>query len=307
MRVLVTGGAGFIGSNLVDRLIEHGHTVAIADNLSSGRKENVNPKAEFYNLDVRSGTLRAVFMDFKPDVVDHHAAQIDVRKSVSDAGLDADTNIMGTLNLLDISLTFGVKKFIFASTGGALYAENIHLPAREDAKKLPAAPYGIAKLAAENYIRFFGEVKGLPYTILRYSNVYGPRQDPKGEAGVVAIFTEAMLKDDPVVIYGSGDQTRDFVFVDDVVRANVLAMARGDGLSINIGTGVETSVNEVFERLKGTFSGCYDKIPVYAHVRPGELQRSCLDNNLAKRILGWEPKYELESGLLMTVQSYQQV
>jgi UDP-glucose 4-epimerase len=224
MKILVTGGAGFIGSHVVDAYLELGHEVVVVDNLSSGSIENLNPKAKFYKMDIRDSDIEDLFKNEKPDIVNHHAAQMDVRKSVEDPIYDADVNIIGSLNLLQNCIRYGVKKFIFASTGGAIYGEQDYFPADEEHPTRPLSPYGVAKLTVEKYLYFYKEVHGLNYVVLRYANIYGPRQNPHGEAGVVAIFTSKMLKGEQPVINGDGFQTRDYTFVGDVVRANVLAL-----------------------------------------------------------------------------------
>jgi len=235
MKILVTGGAGFIGSHVVDAYLELGHEVVVVDNLSSGSIENLNPKAKFYEMDIRDSDIEDLFKNEKPDVVNHHAAQMDVRKSVEDPIYDADVNIIGSLNLLQNCIKYGVKKFIFASTGGAIYGEQDYFPADEEHPTRPLSPYGVAKLTVEKYLYFYKEVHGLNYVVLRYANIYGPRQNPHGEAGVVAIFTSKMLKGEQPVINGDGFQTRDYTFVGDVVRANVLALSYEKSDVFNIG------------------------------------------------------------------------
>ena len=218
MKILVTGGAGFIGSNVVDALVKDGHEVTVLDNLSTGKEENINPEVKFYNIDLLDiESLEFVFREFKPDVVNHHAAQIDVRKSVEDPAFDAETNIIGSINLFELSINFEVKRIIFSSTGGALYGEPEALPASEDTPIEPLSAYGVAKYCVENYLNYFKRLYGIERVILRYANVYGPRQDPLGEAGVVAIFTGKILKGEKPVIYGDGNQTRDYIYIEDVV------------------------------------------------------------------------------------------
>ncbi len=303
--VLVTGGAGFIGSNLVKRLLELGKSVVVVDNLSSGKIENIGPFIEkgalFYEHDITDEEMiKRIFLLHKPKVVFHLAAQASVSKSVREPDFDAGVNIMGSLNLLKLSIEYGVEKFIFSSTGGAIYGNGVDTPTPETTCPNPVSPYGIAKLSVEKYVGFFGKEKGLRYTCLRYGNVYGPRQDPYGEAGVVAIFTERMLKGEDVTINGDGEYVRDYVYVEDVVEANVLAMERGDGEVINIGTGVGTSVNELFKILKEVTS--YEKDPVYGPPRPGDLRKSILDWTKAREVLGWEPKVSLREGIEKTVE-----
>ncbi len=239
MRILVTGGAGFIGSNVADRFIALGHEVAILDNLSSGFREFVNPKATFFEADITdAAAIERAFASFRPELVDHHAAQIDVRKSVTDAGFDATVNIVGGIRLLEACTRHGVKKFVYASTGGALYGEGRQLPATEDHPINPEAPYGASKHALEHYLYLWKLLHGLDYTVLRYPNVYGPRQNPHGEAGVNAIFIGLMLEGKRPKIFGTGEQVRDYLFVDDVVEGNVIALSKGSGEMVNLGTGV---------------------------------------------------------------------
>lgn len=301
-KILVTGGAGFIGSNLVDALIEKGYQVVVVDNLYSGKKENINKKAKFYEVDICDKNLEEVFKKEKPEIVDHHAAQIDLRKSVADPLFDAKVNILGSINLLNNCLKYGVKKIIFASTGGAIYGDASVLPTPEDYPAWPVSPYGIAKLTVEHYLYFYYTAYKLPYIALRYGNVYGPRQDPHGEAGVVAIFTQKMLERKKPIINGDGKQTRDFVFVGDVVNANLLALKSNFVGPINIGTGIQTNVNKIF-RILNNLTGKKAK-EVHGEAKTGEQKTSCLSIKRAKKILGWEPKVELEEGLKRTVEYF---
>jgi UDP-glucose 4-epimerase len=302
MKVLVTGGAGFIGSHIVDSYLENGLEVVIVDNFFTGKRENINPEAKFYNMDICSLELKKIFEKEKPDFVNHHAAQIDVRKSVNEPYFDAKVNIMGTLNILKNSLKYKVKKLIFASSGGVIYGEVKDEPANENFLSCPISPYGISKLAGEEYIKFYGREFGLNYTILRYGNVYGPRQDPFGEAGVVAIFTNKMLKGETPIIYGDGRQIRDYVYVKDVVKANLLALEKGNNEIINIGTSIPTTVDELYHELKEIikFKGKSE----YAEERKGELKRSLLDRKKAKDILRWKPAYSLKQGLKETFEYF---
>lgn len=304
MNVLVTGGAGFVGSHLVDALVEKGYGVIVVDNLSSGKVSNLNSYALFYEQSVEDEEMmERIFSLHKPEYVFHLAAQASVAVSVREPSRDAKVNILGSLVLLEKSVKHGVKKFIFSSTGGAIYGEEVKVfPTPETEIPKPVSPYGIAKLCVEKYLEFFAREYGLKYTSLRYSNVYGPRQDPYGEAGVVAIFVERMLKDEPVLIYGDGEYVRDYVYVKDVVEANLLAMERGDNEVFNIGTGRGTTVNELFRMLK-ELTG-YRRDPVYAPPRKGDVRKSVLDCRKAKEILGWEPKVSLEEGLAMTVEYF---
>lgn len=302
-RILVTGGAGFIGSNLADRLIYLGHKVLIVDNLSTGFRKNIPQKAKFFKLDIRSRKLEEIFKKEKIEVVCHHAAQVDVRKSVENPIFDAKVNIEGTLNLLNNCVKYKTKKVIFASTGGALYGEQDYFPADESHPEKPLSPYGIAKLAIEKYLYFYKESCGLNYVSLRYANVYGPRQNPWGEAGVVAIFTQRLLSGKKAVINGDGKQTRDYVYVEDVVDSNLLALDYPRTDFFNIGTGIETDVNKLFKLLKEK-TGSEQK-EIHGPAKKGEQKRSVLDSSKAKRFLGWSPKYSLEKGIEETVKYYQ--
>jgi UDP-glucose 4-epimerase len=302
-RILVTGGAGFIGSHVAKVLIEAGHTVAVLDNLSSGRRENLPEESRFFEVDITDKEgLEKVFSEFKPEIVDHHAAQISVNRSVREPCFDAEQNILGTINLLEASARHGVKRFIFASTGGALYGDAPSIPSNEDTPVIPLAPYGIAKASAENYVRFFWNEHGIEPVVLRYANVYGPRQDPHGEAGVVAIFSLKALSGEECVIYGTGDQTRDFVYVKDVARSNLAAVDGKPG-TYNIGTGIETSINKLFsefKRLEGSLKVSHDA------ARPGEVFRSVLDVSRAGNDLCWQPQVNLSDGIRQTYAWFKQ-
>ncbi len=303
MNVLVTGGAGFIGSHVVDGLLKEGLSLIVVDNLSTGKIENLNPNALFYQQSIEDEEMmERVFMLHKPAYIFHLAAQSSVSVSVRNPVEDAKTNILGTLVLLQKSVKYGVKKFIFSSTGGAIYGDNVKIPTPETETPNPISPYGIAKLSVEKYLDFFSKEYGLEYVSLRYSNVYGPRQDPYGEAGVVAIFTNRMLKGEKVTIFGDGEYVRDYVYVDDVVRANILAMEKGKNVVLNIGTGRGTTVNELFMMLK-SITGYSDE-PEYAPPRKGDVRKSILDCSKAKEILGWEPEVSLEEGLRRTVEHF---
>lgn len=302
MKILVTGGAGFIASNIADRLIAEGYEVVIVDDLSTGFRENINPAATFYQLDIRDPGLAEVFEKEKPDLVDHHAAQIDVRKSVTDPVFDAQVNVLGSLNLLQLCAEHDIKKVIYASTGGAVYGEPESLPADESHSIHPLCPYGITKHTVEHYLYLYRHNHGLNYTILRYPNVYGPRQDPLGEAGVVAIFTEALFAGKRPTIYGDGTHTRDYVFVGDIVEANLLAIKRGDGQIMNLGWGREISVNQIFAALKKHLATEIE--PIYTQERLGEIHRICLDSAKAQKELGWKPQVNLDEGIQRTVEYY---
>lgn len=298
MKILITGGAGFIGSNLVDECVKRGWDVIIVDNLSSGKKENINNKAKFYQVDITDfEKLKDIFKKEKPEVVDHHAAQIDVRKSVVSPQYDANINILGSLNLLQLSIEYKVKKFIFASSGGTIYGEcKDKKPPKESNIPLPECPYGCAKAAVELYMRYYNKVYGLSTISLRYANVYGPRQDPLGEAGVIAIFINRMLKNEDVFIFGDGNQMRDFVYVKDVVDANIKSiMIKKDFAIYNVGTGKAVSINDIFKNLKKLLN--YNKSPIYKPPRKGEIFKSYLNISLIKKELNWQPKTSLQEGL----------
>jgi len=298
VRILVTGGAGFIGSNVADRFVALGHEVAVLDDLSSGFREFVPPRARFYNADVSdAAAIERCFAEFRPEIVDHHAAQIDVRRSVSDPVYDATINILGGLRLLEACTRHGVRKFVYASTGGALYGEGRRLPAAEDHPVNPEAPYGASKHTVEHYLYIWRLLRGLDYTVLRYPNVYGPRQAASLEGGVVAIFLERMAAAEPVTIFGDGRQTRDFVYVGDVVRAVLAAPGHGGGV-LNVGTGSETSVNELYAACSRTTGST--AAPQYAPARPGDVIRSVIDPGRAERELGFRAETTLAAGLAAT-------
>ena len=303
MKILVTGGAGFIGSNVADGFIRKGHKVVIIDNLSTGLKSNVNRKARFYEVDIRSAVIDKIFEKTKPDILCHHAAQIDVRKSTDDPIFDADVNVIGSLNLLNACVRHKVKKVIFASTGGAIYGEQDYFPADENHPANPLSPYGVTKLTIEKYLHFYRETYGIDFVSLRYANVYGPRQNPYGEAGVVAIFAERLLTDKKAVINGDGTQTRDFIFVDDVVESNLLALNYPKSDIFNIGTGIETDINSIFRLLRRITSS--KQRETHVPPKPGEQQRSVLDCSKAERLLKWKPKNSLQKGMAQTVDFFQ--
>ncbi|MEE4311809.1 MAG: NAD-dependent epimerase/dehydratase family protein [candidate division KSB1 bacterium] len=299
MKILVTGGAGFIGSHVVDAYIEKGHDVVVVDNLVTGQMENVNPKAKFFKMNIGDSGLFKIFKEEKIDAVNHHAAQMDIRLSVKDPIYDAQNNILGTINLLQASVQNGVKKFIFISSGGAIYGEQEYFPADEEHPTRPLSPYGITKLAGEKYLYYYANEYKLPYTVFRYANIYGPRQNPRGEAGVVAIFTTRLLKGEQPVINGDGKQTRDYVYVGDVVDANLRALEYGESDYFNIGTGIETDVNEIFGQLNAYTGGKAEDF--HGPVKPGEQLRSLLNYEKAEKLLKWVPKVDLEQGLKETV------
>jgi UDP-glucose 4-epimerase len=300
VKVLITGGAGFIGSHVADALILAGHTVAIVDDLSTGNRAWLPPKAAFYELDIRSEELGKVFAAERPDAVSHLAAQASVGRSVTDPAFDASVNIGGGLNLLDCCRRFDVRRMIYSSSGGAGYGDTDLIPTAEAHPTRPASPYGITKVAMEQYLEAWGALWGMNGFSLRYANVYGPRQNPQGEAGVVAIFCSRLLAGQPLVINGDGFQTRDFVHVSDVAAANLLALERADVAGrVNIGTGVETSVNAICDGLSKAAGSRVET--VHAPERPGEQRRSCLSPQLAERLLGWRPTVLLDDGLAQTL------
>ncbi|HDP34674.1 MAG TPA: NAD-dependent epimerase/dehydratase family protein [Candidatus Hydrogenedentes bacterium] len=297
--ILVTGGAGFIGSHVVDAFIQKGHDVIVVDDLSSGNSDYVHEAAVFYEMDVRSPQLESVFEAHKPDVISHHAAQIDVRKSVEDPVYDADVNIRGALNLLEMSVKYGVRKFVFASTGGAIYGSPASLPADENCVPKPESPYGTSKLCVEQYIHLYNRIHKINFTILRYPNVYGPRQSAHGEAGVCSIFAGLMLAGKTPVLYGKGDAFRDYVFVDDIAHANVLALNKAPGETINLGSGVGITVKQLYEIIK-KLTGFSGKA-VLKPLRPGEVKGIYITGERAAKMLGWKPSVSLEEGLRRTV------
>ena len=298
MKALVTGGAGFIGSHLVDRLIEDKYDVIIVDNLSTGRKENLNEKARFYEGSILSDEIHKIFFDQRPDIVFHLAAQIDVRSSVQDPMNDARNNILGSINILEAMQKSDTRKIIFSSTGGAIYGEQEKFPADETHPAQPVSPYGIAKLAIEHYLFYYNWVYNIQYVSLRYGNVYGPRQNPHGEAGVVAIFCQKMVSNSQPVINGDGKQTRDYVYVKDVVRSNILAVDYSTSDTFNIGTAIESDVNFIFRSLKHALGSTFAEI--HGPPKKGEQLRSVLDIGKAKKILNWEPEIDFKRGLELT-------
>jgi len=303
-RVVVTGGAGFIASHVAEAYLARGDEVWVLDDLSSGKRSNVPDAARFVEMDVRDPALRDFFREVRPDLVNHHAAQIDVRVSVADPARDAGINVLGLLNIAEAALEVGTRRVVFVSSGGVVYGEPELIPTPETAPKLPLSPYGVTKLAGEYYLHYYHRVRGLEYVALRYSNVFGPRQDPHGEAGVVAIFCDRLLGGEPLTIFGDGEQTRDYVFVRDVVSANMLVSELEvggeeglDSFAFNVGTGSATSVNalaDALERVSGRQVGRQRRPP-----RPGELQHSTLDTGRI-RARGWHPAFPLEAGLRQT-------
>ena len=302
MNVLVTGGAGFIGSNVVDAFINEGHNVIILDNFSSGKDENVNPKATVYRMDIQDAAVENIFRDEKIEVMCHHAAQMDVRKSVADPKFDALVNVLGFLNLMEAGRKHGLKKVLFSSTGGAIYGEQDYFPADEQHPNRPLSPYGITKLTTEKYIFFYKEIYGIDHVILRYANIYGPRQNPHGDAGVVAIFSLKMLNGEQPIINGDGKQTRDYVFVGDVVKANVLALSYNGSNIFNIGTGIETDVNQLFHYIKKLTGSNAEENHIPA--KAGEQMRSVISSKKINEMLGWKPTVTVEEGLKRTVEFF---
>jgi UDP-glucose 4-epimerase len=305
LNILVTGGAGFIGSHITDAYIAEGHNVIVVDNLSGGFLENINTKAEFYKLDIRSEKLEDVFQKEKIDVVNHLAAQMDVRRSVSDPKFDASVNVLGGLNIFESARRHRVKKIIFSSTGGAIYGEQDYFPADEEHPTRPLSPYGITKLCTEKYLFFYKAVYGINHVILRYANVYGPRQNPHGEAGVVAIFCNKMLKGEQPVINGDGKQTRDYTFVSDVVKANLLALKYDRSNIYNVGTGIETDVNNLFLELRTHLNPSCPEL--HAPAKEGEQQRSVISFKKIESELGWKPTMQLEEGLRLTAEYFKKI
>ena len=301
MKILVTGGAGFIGSNVVDAYVEAGHQVLVADDLSAGKRENVNPAATLHEVDIASPSFVELVAAQRPDLINHHAAQTSVRHSVDDPLDDCRRNVLGSLNVIEAARQAGVGKLIYISSGGAIYGEPSTLPCPEEHPIVPDSPYGASKHAPEHYLDIYQRVHDLNYTVLRYGNVYGPRQDPFGEAGVIAIFTAQMLAGQPVTINGSGDQERDFVYVGDVVHANLLALDAGDGEAFNIGSGEGTTVNQIFDLLKDATGSELDAI--HGPAKAGETFRIYLNISKAARDLRWRPEVSLRDGLMRTVAS----
>ena len=299
---LVTGGAGFIGSHLVDRLLSLGHKVVVIDNLSTGKLKNLNPSATFHHLDITQPSVTEVFQREQPDLVFHLAAQVSVTQSTRDPFHDSDVNVFGTLRLLEAARKCGIEKFIYSSTGGALYGDPETDPCTEEHPVLPVSPYGMSKYIAELYLDLYHRLYQINFTTLRYGNVYGPRQEAQGEAGVVAIFAQAMLEGHQPQIFGDGNQERDFVFVDDVVDANMLAINKGNGGSFNIGTGEKTSINQIFEYLRSIIG--YRWGPEHGPARHGDVYKISLDSSKAIRDLGWKPKMEMAEGLSQTVEYF---
>ena len=303
MKILVTGGAGFIGSHVVDRYVDLGHEVAVIDNLSTGFEKNLNAKAKFFKADIRElEKIYEIAGDFKPDVINHHAALAEVTKSIENPSDTLAVNVMGTANVLLAGGKASIKHFIFSSTGGAIYGDPVHLPADESCKPAPLSPYGLSKLLGENIIEFYARIYGLTYTIFRYSNVYGPRQNPGGEAGVVAIFTNLIKSGTRPTIFGDGSKTRDYVYVGDIVSANELALDTTENNLLNLGWGKEISDKEIFDAIASALNFSEDSI--YAPFREGEVSKISLDSTKARKILGWVPKVNITEGINITTKCY---
>jgi UDP-glucose 4-epimerase len=303
MRILITGGAGFIASNVADEYLQQGHEVAVLDNLSTGFRHNLNPKARFYEVDIRdTAGVDRVFDEFKPEVVNHHAAQMDVRKSTRDPVFDAQCNILGSLNLILAAVRKGVKRFVYVSTGGAVYGDvpEKDLPANENYPVNPISQYGISKHTVEHYLFLYNRLHNLSYIVLRYPNVFGPRQTPHGEAGVVAIFSGLLLDGKPCTIFGDGSKTRDYVFVGDIIRANVLALQTDFCGIVNIGSGIGTSDRQVYDAVAAAVGTTLQ--PSYTAVRPGEVMHIHLNATRASNILGWKPSVPFPEGVRRTVE-----
>ena len=302
MKILVTGGAGFIGLHVCDEFVSKGHEVIALDNMTSGKKENLHEKVRLVELDIRSPEAAHLIKTEKPDVMCHLAAQMDVRRSVDDPRFDAEANILGFLNLLEAARQSSVKKVIFSPTGGAIYGEQDKFPADESHATRPVSPYGVSKASGELYLGYYKAQYGLNYVALRYANVYGPRQNPHGEAGVVAIFSQRLVAGKPCTIFGDGKQSRDFVYGKDVARANYLAFETKHVGPVNIGTGKETDITELYRNLAES-AGSRAEV-AYAEGKPGEQRRSCIDASLAKKVLGWEPTVQIRDGLKKTVEYF---
>ncbi len=298
-KVLVTGGAGFIGSHLVNGLLDNGYSVAVVDDLSSGQLRNLDHRATFYHAPINDQRVKQIIQREGPEIIFHLAAQSSVRQSTLDPVADADSNVLGTIRLLDAAASEGVEKIVFSSTGGAIYGNPDTIPCDEDTLVNPLTPYALSKYVSELYLELFYRTYGLQYTILRYANVYGPGQDPNGEAGVIAIFAGLMLRGRSPNIYGDGEQERDFVYVSDIVEANLAAMYRGDGRIYNIGSGEPVTINRICSLLQECTE--FNQEPVYRPRRAGDVLKIALDHGRASRELGWEPKISLEEGLRHSV------
>ncbi len=296
MKILLTGGAGFIGSHVVDAYIKAGHKVVVIDNLASGFKKNLNPKAKFYKIDIRNyKALEKIIKKEKPQIISHHAAVSEVVKSIKDPNLTYQVNILGTINILLVGASVGVKKIIFASSAGTIYGNAKKLPAKEDSPLSPLSPYAISKIVGEEFVEFYAKIYSFDYLILRYANVYGPRQNPRGEAGVIAIFTDLMKRNMRPKIFGNGNKTRDYIYIDDITGANTFGLKRGKNEILNIGSGKEISDRKVFNTLAQAIN--FKRPPIYAPFRKGEVYRIYSDCSRARKILGWQTKINFEQGI----------
>ncbi len=302
MKIVVTGGAGFIGSHVVELYLSRGHEVLIVDNLVTGKRENLHPTARFFELDIRDPKVAELIRTERPDVINHHAAQMDVRKSVADPIFDATVNVLGTIELLKAARDAEVKRFLFVSSGGAVYGEQETFPAPEGHPTWPVSPYGVSKRSGELYANFFLAEYGLPFVAFRYANVYGPRQDPHGEAGVVAIFSGKMLRGEPVTVNGDGKQTRDYVYVGDVARMSALALETDATGPVNVGTSIETDVNVLAEMIRDA-AGSTSAI-THGPAKSGEQRRSVVDVRRAAEVFRWRPEVSLRDGLARTVEFF---
>ena len=302
MKILVTGGAGFIGSHLVDRFVAEGATVSVIDDLSTGKEKNIHPSAHFYKADITSSDLWKIFEKEKPDVVSHHAAQVSVAKSVQDPLFDAKINILGTICLLQQCVNFNVQRVMFASSGGAIYREPKTTLPSERGIVDPLSGYGIGKFASDLYLKYFLRIYKLNFTSLRYANIYGPRQDPLGEGGVVSIFVETLLQGKSPTVNGSGKQTRDFVFVNDAVEANWLALQQNAQGVFNVGTAKETSVNQLYRHIATLINSAIK--PTFGPAKQGEAMKSVLDASRIQRLLGWQPSVSIKEGLRLTIDAF---
>ncbi|HYA23185.1 MAG TPA: NAD-dependent epimerase/dehydratase family protein [Terriglobales bacterium] len=305
MKILVTGGAGFIASHVSEAYLRAGHSVVIVDDLSTGKRENIPPAAKFFKQDITDfAGMEQIVAEERPEIINHHAAQMDVRRSVREPLFDARVNILGALGLLELAVKYKIRKFLYASTGGASYGEVDSVPVDESHPTAPICHYGVSKLTLERYLFLYQHLYGLNYTVMRYPNVFGPRQNPHGEAGVVAIFALQMLRGDQPTIFGDGTKTRDYVFIDDIVTANVALLENGDGETLNLGSGEPTSDYQIFELVSAATH--YHGGVKYAPVRPGEVASIALDGRRALAVAGWAPRVSLEEGVARTVESIRQ-
>jgi len=304
VRILVTGGAGFIGSHVADRYVALGHEVAVLDNLSTGQRANLNPKCRFYEMSLMDPRLEETVLQFAPEVISHHAAQVNVRRSVEDPVFDAEMNVLGSIRLFQAAAKAHCGKLIYISSGGACYGDPERIPANEETPVRPLCPYGASKYAAEKYLELFGSLYGMRTTILRYANVYGPRQDPHGEAGVVAVFSQLLLAGRSPQIFGDGSKTRDYVFVQDIVEANALALAGGDGRIYNVGTGRQVTDDEVYRTIRDALAAKAEA--VHTDFRKGEVRHIALDASRLRRELGWKPMVSFEEGMAKTAAWYRE-